>query len=80
MKLAEEVMDILEAFDLTQSYRDAAELAGCSHHTVARYVGDREAGSLRSRRARRAQLADAYLEKIEEWLESSRGRVRAGSS
>lgn len=25
-------------FDLTGSYRAAAELAGCSHHTVARYV------------------------------------------
>ena len=77
MKFAEEVMEILEAFDLTQSYRDAAELAGCSHHTVAHYVGARETGGLRSRRVRRAQLADAYLEKIEEWVESSRGKVRA---
>jgi hypothetical protein len=30
----EEIMEILEAFDLTRSLRDAAELAGCSHHTV----------------------------------------------
>lgn len=29
-------MEILEAFDLTGSYRAAAELAGCDHHTVAR--------------------------------------------
>ena len=29
-------MKILEAFDLTGSLRAAAELAGCSHHTVAR--------------------------------------------
>ena len=29
---------MLEAFDLTGSLRDAAELAGCSHHTVGRYV------------------------------------------
>jgi hypothetical protein len=28
---------MLEAFDLTGSLRDAAELAGCSHHTVGRY-------------------------------------------
>src|SRR6266545_657376 len=28
-------MEILEAFDLTGSYRAAAELAGCDHHTVA---------------------------------------------
>ena len=35
MKSAEEIMNILEAYDLTGSLRDAAELAGCSHHTVA---------------------------------------------
>ena len=39
-------MEILEAFDLTGSLRDAAELAGCSHHTVGRYVAAREAGGL----------------------------------
>ncbi len=27
-------MDILNAYDLTGSYRAAAELCGCSHHTV----------------------------------------------
>ena len=44
-------MEILEAYDLTGSLRDAAELAGCSHHTVARYVAARERGE--RRRARR---------------------------
>ena len=44
MKSAEEIMNILEAYDLTGSLRDAAELAGCSHHTVARYVAARERG------------------------------------
>ena len=41
-------MNILDAYDLTGSLRDAAELAGCSHHTVARYVRAREqaAGAL----------------------------------
>ena len=38
VKSAEEIMNILEAYDLTGSFRDAGELAGCSHHTVARYV------------------------------------------
>ena len=38
MKDAGEVMEILEAFDLTGSYRTAAELAGCDHHTVKQYV------------------------------------------
>lgn len=41
MKSREEIMEILEAFDLTGSYRDAGELAGCSHHTVAAYPGFR---------------------------------------
>jgi hypothetical protein len=35
VKSREEIMEILEAFDLTGSFRDAGELAGCSHHTVA---------------------------------------------
>ena len=39
-------MEILEAFDLTGSYRDAGELAGCSHHTVAAWVAKRDAGVL----------------------------------
>ena len=39
MKSAEEIMEILEAFDLTGSCRDAAVLAGCSHHTVAQLCG-----------------------------------------
>ena len=46
MKSAEEIMQIVEAYDLTGSYRDAGELAGCSHHTVARYVRAREEGRL----------------------------------
>ncbi len=44
MKSAEEIMNILEAFDLTGSLRDAAELAGCSHHTVGRCRPARLAG------------------------------------
>ena len=35
----------LEAYDLTGSFQDAAELAGCSHHTVAAYVARREMGA-----------------------------------
>jgi hypothetical protein len=44
VKSAEEIMNILEAYDLTGSLRDAAELAGCSHRTVAWYVAERERG------------------------------------
>ncbi len=67
MKLVEEIMRILEAFDLTGSYRDAAELAGCDHHTVARYVAARDEGRLSASPLRRSQLIDAFLPKLEEW-------------
>jgi hypothetical protein len=45
VKSEEEIMNILEAFDLTGSLRDAGELAGFSHHAVARYVAAREAAA-----------------------------------
>ncbi len=77
MKSAEEIMNMLEAFDLTESLRDAGELAGVSHHTVGRYVKAREAGALSDRPAVRAQLIDEFLPKLEEWIERSKGRLRA---
>ncbi|HEX8938985.1 MAG TPA: IS21 family transposase [Candidatus Limnocylindrales bacterium] len=77
MKRAEGIVEILEAFDLTGSYRAAAELAGCSHHTVARYVRLRAAGRVLTERAAKDRLIDGYLAKVEEWVERSHGRVRA---
>lgn len=70
-------MEILDAYDLTGSYRDAAELADCSHHTVARYVELREAGGLSGQSAARPQLIDEFLPKVEEWVERSKGKIRA---
>ena len=70
-------MKILEAYDLTGSLRDAAELAGCSHHTVAAHVAARDAGGLTDQPAARAQLIDEYLPKVEEWVERSKGKIRA---
>jgi hypothetical protein len=77
MKSDEEIMEILEAFDLTKSYRDAAELACCSPSTVAHYVEARTLGRLTSSPARRTQIIDDYLGKVEEWVEASKGKVRA---
>ena len=77
MKSAEEIMNMLEAFDLTGSLRDAGELSGVSHHTVGRYVAAREAGALSDRPAGRAGLIDEFLPKLEEWIERSKGRLRA---
>jgi hypothetical protein len=42
MKTRDEIMEILEAFDLTASFRDDAELVGCSHHTVATQMAKRD--------------------------------------
>ena len=77
MKHAEEIMNILEAFDLTRSFEAAAELAGCDPKTVARWVARRDAGELVGVAAARDRLIGPYLAKLEEWMEASRGRVRA---
>lgn len=77
MKHDEEIMEILEAFDLTQCYRSAGELAGCDHHTVAYWVARRDAGELTASAPRRAQLIDPYLPKLEEWMQASNGKIRA---
>lgn len=79
MKSYEEIMEILEAYDLTRSFRDAAELAGCSHHTVAAYVARRDAGRLptRGQKVERSKLIDPFLPKLEEWVERSQGKIRA---
>jgi len=78
VKSREEIMEILEAFDLTGSFRDAGELAGCSHHTVAAYVATRDEGRLPGEGPeRRERIIDPFLPKIEEWVERSHGKVRA---
>jgi hypothetical protein len=77
LKHAEEIMNILEAYDLTGSLRDAAELAGCSHHTVARYVAERDRGRAPGAAARRAGVIDEFLPKLEELVDRSKGKIRA---
>jgi len=71
-------MEILEAFDLTGTLRGAAELAGCDHKTVAHWVRARElAGGGLPAPTRPRPRVDRFAEKIEEWVERSRGRIRA---
>ena len=77
MKHAGDVVEILEAYDLTGSFREAARLTGCSPMTVARYVHLRETGQVAADPIRRDQILDPFLPKLEEWVERSRGRVRA---
>jgi len=78
LKNSEEVLEILEAFDLTGTLRGAAELVGCDHKTVGHWVRARdEAGGGLPLSVRSRPRVDAFAEKIDEWVDCSRGRVRA---
>ncbi len=77
MKSAEEANRMLEHFDLTRSLRAAGELSGVSHHTVARQVALRDAGRLPGEAVARDRVIDEYLDKLEEWVDRSKGRIRA---
>ncbi|MGW7712301.1 hypothetical protein ACWGKM_39005, partial [Streptomyces sp. NPDC054771] len=66
-----------EAYDLTGSYRAAAELARCDHHTVARHVKMRAAGQLPDAPRHRDRSIDVFLPRIEELVVRSNGRIRA---
>ena len=71
-------MEILEAFDLAGTLRGAAELAGCDHKTVAHWVAAREAaGGGLPVSVRPRPMVDPFVVKIEEWVDRSRGRIRA---
>ncbi|MGV9950279.1 IS21 family transposase [Rhodococcus aetherivorans] len=72
-----DIMEILEAYDATGSAHSAAQLAGVDPKTVRRYVAARDAGMPVTGPARRPRIIDEYLPKIEEWVERSKGRVRA---
>ncbi|MEV7475866.1 DDE-type integrase/transposase/recombinase, partial [Pseudarthrobacter oxydans] len=77
MKSDGEIMEILAAYDLTGSLRATAELTGCSHHTVAKHVTARDAGRPIGEPTARGRVTDPFLPKIEEWVEASKGRIRA---
>ena len=76
-KTQTEIMEILATYDLTRTAWSAAQLVGCDPKTVQRYVDLRDAGLDPSWRARRARLIDPYLDKVEELVEHSRGKIRA---
>ena len=79
MKDDKQVTEILEAFDLTGSFRAASELAGCSPNTVAGWVAKRDRGELGDivGPARRERVIDGFVNKIEEWVDRSDGKIRA---
>lgn len=73
----EKEMEVLEAYDLTNCYRSAAELTGVDHHTVAALVAARAAGTLGAAPSPRASVADTFADKIDQWVERSSGKIRA---
>jgi transposase len=76
-KSGREIVEILRAYDLTQTVWSAAQLAGCDPQTVRRYVEARDAGRSPYERERRPRAIDPFLDKIEQWVEESAGKIRA---
>ena len=72
-----EIIEILEAFDVTGCAHSAAALAGVDPKTVRRYVAAREAGVPVMAPVARSKVIDSFVPKIEELIESSKGKVRA---
>jgi len=72
-----EIMNILEAFDLTGCAHSAARLVGCDPKTVRRWVDRRDRGLPVAGPARRERLIDPFAAKVEEWVDRSKGHVRA---
>lgn len=77
MKSGTEICEILGAYDLTHSVWSAAELVGCHPRTVRRYVQLRDSGQNLVGRDRPQRLIDPFLEKVEEKVEASKGKIRA---
>jgi hypothetical protein len=78
VKKPEEVMEILEAYDLAGTLRGAAALAGCDHKTVAYWVSQRElAGGTPVVERKRPAMEPVFAAKIDELVDRSGGRIRA---
>ncbi len=72
-----EIMEILEAFDATGVAHSAAQLAGADPKTVRRYAQARDLGRPVAGPVLRPKLIDPFVDKAEEWVERSKGKVRA---
>jgi transposase len=70
-------MEIFEAFDATGCAHSAAQLVGCDPKTVRRYVARRDLGAGDPvDPAPRAKLIDGFMSKVEELVDTSKGRIR----
>lgn len=72
-----EIMEILEAFDATGVAHSAASLCDVDPKTVRRYAQARDLGRPVTAAVYRPKLIDPFLDKIEEWVERSAGKIRA---
>ena len=70
-------MEVLEAYDLTGSYRSTAQLCGVDHHTVRKYVAARAAGVATPATPARSKVSDPFLDHVERWVDRSKGQIRA---
>jgi hypothetical protein len=70
-------MEIFEAYDATGVAHSAASLCDADPKTVRRYARARDLGKPVTEAAARPKLIDPFLEKIEEWVDRSKGKVRA---
>jgi hypothetical protein len=76
VKKPEAVMEILEAYDLTGSFRAAAGLVGCDHKTVAYWVRQRdEAGGMPVVERARPAMVAVCAAKIDELVDRSHGQI-----
>jgi hypothetical protein len=77
MKNPEDVMEILEAYDLTGSFRAAAGLVGCDHKTRRVWVRQRdEAGRMPVVERSRPAMEVVFAAKVDELVDRSHGLVR----
>jgi hypothetical protein len=72
-----EIMEILEAYDATGVPPSAAALCNADPKTVRRYAQARDLGRPVTGPVLRPGLLDPFREKIEEWVDRSKGQVRA---
>src|SRR5260370_477180 len=70
-------MEILEAYDTTGVAHSAASLCDADPKTIRRYAEARDLGRPVTELAARAKLIDEFLDKVEEWVDRSEGKVRA---
>lgn len=75
-----EIMEILEAFDVTGVAHSAAPVCDAYPKTVRRYAQSRDLGRPVTEPVLRPKLIDPFMDKVEEWVERSEVVVSAGQA